>query len=216
MGYSGPGKISGHTGTEHKHRKAFSKIKSYQQSQNRSNYSKSGDFILPIKSSVPTNYQQAYQQDRKFKLFFKLPVFLITIIVIGFVFVKSSSHYKDALNARNYHQKQDLEAIKMQVQRDDYLFLVHSGYYYYRRKQLSTAQSEFIRALSIDEYGKDARIGLTKTLIERCIAYHEGCEEIQPNLDFIRGMKYLPELKIKELEDQFKYVVMHEVSVQRN
>lgn len=215
MGLPGHFKITGHSGTEFKHRKAFEKIKSYQeQSKHAKNAFNEDSFKLPITSSVPTNYQEAYKQERRIKLFFKLPVFIVSVILIGFVFIKSSNHYKDALNARNYQQKIALETIMEAVHREDYLFLVNSGYYYFRRKKLSTAQWEFTRALSIDEYGKDARIGLTRTLIERCKAYHEGCEEIQTNLDFIRGMKYLPEEKIKELESQLNFVVIQEAPSQ--
>jgi len=207
MGFPGHFKIAGHSGTSFKHRKAFDKRKAYQKQS--SNTKKSADktsIKLPIKSSVPTDYQKAYQQERRFKLFFKLPVFLITIIVIGFVIVNSSSHYKEALNARNHSNKIELEMVMEAVQREDYLFLVNSGYYYYRRKKLDTAQWEFTRALSIDEYGKEARIGLTRTLIEQCKEYHRACDEISENIEFIRGMKYMSDSKIKEMEEQVDLV----------
>ncbi len=217
MGFPGHFKIAGHSGTSFKHRKAFEKIKSYQeQSKNEKTSFDEGTYKLPIKSSVQTNYQEANKQDRRMRLFFKLPVFLISVIVFSFVFVKSSKYYKNMLNARNQQEIIGFKTVQETGNLEDYIFFVNSGYYHLRRKQTSTAQSEFIRALSIDKYGKDARIGLTKTLIERCKDYHEGCEEIQANLNFIRGMKYLPEEKINELEEQFNFVVLHEVRSQRD
>ena len=195
MGFAGL-KISGHSGSEFKHRTAFSKRKTL-----KSSSSESGDFALPITDSLPTDYQKIYDQDRKMRLFFKLPVFLISLMVIGYVTLGSSSHYEDALKDRNYEQLSSANTVEETEAFQDYAFYSNSGYYHLRNNQLYIAQREFSRALEIDEYNIDARIGLTKTMIERCRQLHEVCEEVQPQLDFLRKMKYLNEKQIKNLKE---------------
>ena len=159
MGFAGL-KISGHSGSEFKHRKAFSQRRTSENSA-----SKTEVFALPIIDAQPTDYQKIYDQDRKLRLFFKLPLFLIALIVIGYVTIGSSSANKAALNAENNEQ---FNTVKETEIIQDYDFYINSGYYYLGKNKLNTAQREFTRALGIDEYNIDARIGLTKTMIERC------------------------------------------------
>jgi len=70
---------------------------------------------------------------------------------------------------------------------------------------LNTAQWEFFRAISIDEYGKGARVGLTRTLIAQCEGYQKECDKIKENLDFLRDMKYLSNSEIEKMGDQYVY-----------
>lgn len=197
MGFSGI-RIPGHSGSEFKHRTVFSKRKTAESSS-----SKSEVFALPITASTPTDYQKIYAQDRKVRLFFKLPVFLISVLIIGYVTLDSSSYFKDALNPRNHEQFNRINTVKETEIIHDYVFFINSGYYHLRNNDLYTAQREFTRALKLDEYNIDARIGLTKTMIERCKQFHEVCEEVQPHLNFLRKMKYLPNSGMKKLQEEF-------------
>lgn len=153
-----------------------------------------------------TDYQKIYQQDRNMRLFYKLPIFLISVIVIGLVIINSTSNSKEALNARNYKQINTINTVKETEVIQDYVFFINSGYYHLRRNEIYTAQWEFTRALKLDEYNIDAQIGLTKTMIERCKQLHEVCEAIQPHLDFLRKMKYLPDTGMKKLQQEFDMI----------
>ena len=207
MGFPGHFKISGHSGTEFKHRKAFSKIKSYKESSNSKNkQSESGEYILPIKATVPTDYQHAYRQDRNMRLFFKLPVFLITLILVSFVVVKTSGGHEMVVEYSIQAPCLDLTPQEKEECLEAYLLFVNSGYYHLNNGELNTAQWEFTRAIYIYEYGKGARIGLTRTLIAQCKDHQKECDNIQVNLEFIRSMKYLPITEIEKMEGQYVYV----------
>jgi len=214
MGFPGHFKITGHSGTEFKHRKAFSKIKSYKESGNhKKNKSDSGEFILPIKASVPTDYQHAYRQDRKMRLYFKLPVFLITLTLISLVLLKNCGKYESSVESRNHQALMDYTIEQKDANAESYIFFLNSGYYHLNRNELNTAQWEFTRALYIDEYGKEARIGLTRTLIAQCKEYQKECDNIQVNLDFLHNMKYLP---IAEIEKMWQKVAFIELVESKN
>ncbi len=207
MGLPGHFKITGHSGTEFKHRKAFEKIKAYkEQAKHAKNAFNEDSFKLPITSSVPTNYQEAYKQERRIKLFFKLPIFIIAIIVISFVSVNFSNHYVDALNARNYQKQLSYRTEKEIKKLENFTFFYNSGNYHLQKNELNAAQLEFTQVLYLDKYNIDARIGLTETLVARCQQYHELCDEAQIQLDFLDDMDFLTKSRIRDLYHQLRFV----------
>ena len=139
------------------------------------------------------------------KLYFKLPIFLIIIALISFGLIKNYEDYNTAVEATNQQALLDYTIEQKEGNIEDYVFFIHSGYYHLNRNELNSAQREFTRALWIDEYGKGARIGLTRTLVAQCEGYQKECEKIKENLDFLRAMKYLPNSEIEKMEDQYVY-----------
>lgn len=206
MGFPGHFKITGHSGTEFKHRKAFDKIKTYRrQSDKKDSTNESSDFIPPILSSAPIDYQQKYVRDRKMRILFKLPLLMISVILLGIVVVKSTNYYKDSLNNKYHQSLIDFTSYKTSKALKNRTFFNNSGYYHLRIGDLYTAQQEFTRALHKDEYDIDARIGLTETLIERCIRNNEVCKEALTNIAFLDDMDYLTKEGIWALSDKLYY-----------
>ena len=93
--------------------------------------------------------------------------------------------------------------------RTAYKVLLQSGNDYLYSKQLDEAQAEYLRALQVDEYGKFARIGLTKVLAKKCELFGVYCEEAQDHLHFIKEMHFLTEGKFMELEKELSIHVQH-------
>ena len=113
--------------------------------------------------------------------------------------------YETAVESRNHQLLMDFNTEQKDANAESYIFFLNSGYYHLNRNELNTAQWEFFRALSINSYGKGARIGLTRTLIAQCKAYQKECENIKEQLDFLGSMKYLPIEEIEEMERQVVY-----------
>ena len=67
---------------------------------------------------------------------------------------------------------------------------VDTGNGYLAHGEPAQAHLEFAQALRIDEYGKDARVGLTKALILRCRTEGKYCEVADDNLAYVLKMKY--------------------------
>ncbi len=207
MGFPGHSKIAGHSGTEFKHRKAFSKIKHYhQQSSVKNNVPGTEEFLLPIPATVPTNYLQAYQKERSIKLLINLPVFLIAISLVGYLLINFSNeceksfvqNYERGLSNLEKNKEEKIRRIK------NFTYFYNSGNYHLQKNELLKAQKKFTRALALDEYNIDARIGLTETLIAQCQQYHLFCKEAQIQLDFLDDTDYLMKEGIWELDDKLR------------
>lgn len=202
MGFPGHFKISGHSGTEFKHRKAFEKIKAYRKQSNETkNHSGKTALKLPIKSSIPIDYQYAYQKNRNLKLFFKLPIFLVSILSIGF-FIANIPKDLGNIYLPKDQELIDAKAKKEAIRLENLTYFYNSGYYHLKRNELEEAHRDFVEVLLKDEYNVDARVGLAETLIARCKQDCVLCEEVHLQLDFIDKMDYLDSWSLRYLRDQ--------------
>lgn len=189
MGFPGHFKIPGHSGTDFKHRKAFSKVKAYQKTRKSVRKhiasSKFGDpGIVSQLQEARTSKANTFATYLSIgsKLFFALA--LLTTFVLGMNWVLNRP-ISISPEPENLAFKKEL--------RDAYHVLVTTGNNFLLGGSLDEAQSEFVRAIKIDEYGELARIGLTKVLAKKCELYNEFCEEAVQQKDFLKEMGYLSE-----------------------
>lgn len=200
MGFPGHFKIPGHSGTDFKHRKAFSKIKKYYRDQQIIRSPKS-DCESAIKATQqnPIKYRFS-KRDKILNLGVKFPLFLLFTTMAFFVLKNFTNYYFTKFEKSNRQFVIDLNKQAEKEKKDAYDLFVRTAQSYLHVNKLDKAQSEFIRALSLDNYGKLARIGLTKTLIKKCKQQQEFCDEIKPHLDYLEQMKYLSKKEIETLE----------------
>ncbi|MEL7248968.1 MAG: hypothetical protein AAFO03_11135 [Bacteroidota bacterium] len=177
----GHSKIPEHSGTDFKHRKAFSKARELLQKKipKRS----------PSSTSPKAPYRSAYAGSGKLPWvlqFIGALVALGAIITLGYVLI--SNYYADPpFAATSFELKQ--QQIKAEKERA-YQIMVDTGNGYLAHGEPAQAHLEFAQALRIDEYGKDARVGLTKALILRCRTEGKYCEVADDNLAYVLKMKY--------------------------
>jgi hypothetical protein len=75
--------------------------------------------------------------------------------------------------------------------------LTKKGYEFLSYNKLKDAQEEFMKALNVDQYGKSANIGLTKTLLEQCEQNQTFCEDAEKYSKLISDMKYVNDENFK-------------------
>ncbi len=193
MGFSGS-KISGHSGTSFKHRKAFVKIKEYYNKNKKVSRNKSNEKEISEKEGGCQREYKVKKFDKVINLGFKLPLFIvftIALIIVGKNYTRALS--KSFLENRSNAQIE--RALNDKIESENaYRVLTRTGFDYLRYEQLNEAQSEFTRALKINSYGKEARIGLTKVLEKKCNLYGEFCKEAELNLEYLKQMNYLEEI----------------------
>ena len=104
----------------------------------------------------------------------------------------------------NYNKAQARKEFKFKDnlanQLTTYNYHVKSGNYYYKEKMYNKAQSEFILAITLNPNLKDANLGLTKTLLQKCLHEHVLCNEAFDYYDQIKNSPYLSEVEKIELE----------------
>jgi len=192
-------KIPGLSGPDFKNRKAFLKIKEYHRKKQRVNSSEEKNYKPNKSNQYPSNKYEVKKTDRIINLTIKLPIFLIIVFVSIAILKNFINHYFTIIDNSDKQLITAVKKRKKEEKKDAYNLLTRSGNYYLSSNKLDEAQSEFTRALNVHKYGKSARIGLTKTLIQKCKQKQILCEEIQPNLNFIKEMNFLSDDEIVAL-----------------
>ncbi len=203
MGFPGHCKIAGHSGTDFKHRKAFSKLKEYKQNTSKK-YGNitTEEFLLPIPAAIPTDYFGAYQRNRRINLLVKLPAFLISICFFGF-FLRHFSNTCTEHSIVNFNEARlEIDKEKELKKMENITYFYHSGNYHLQKNELHKAREYFTRTLAADEDNLDARIGLTETLTMYCHRHNLFCKEARIQLEFLQEMDYLTYDGIWNLEKQ--------------
>ena len=201
MGFPGHFNIPGHSGTDFKHRKAFAKIKDYNRKRSSIDLPKietEKDFKTSPQFSK--KYQLTFAE-KAIKFGFKLPLFLCFIIISFWVFNNFTNHYFSVINNSDKAYQTTVKEYKAKEKRENYDLFIRSGKSHLKANQLNFAQAEFIRALTIYKYAKEARVGLTLTLVEKCNSRKEFCQEAQDHILFLKKMKYLTEGELNALID---------------
>ena len=194
MGFPGHFKISGHSGTDFKHRKLFSEINKYNRTRKSINKSKTNKKENSAKNKpiIKKDYEIS-KYDKYVRLGIKLPIFLtfLTLMIVG---AKSYSNVmEDILGEASLKSKESLTIKEKEDNENAYKVLVESGSQYMKSELLDEAYFEFVRALNVDKYGKDARIGLTKVLVKKCKLKNQNCYEAELNINYLKEMNYISE-----------------------
>ncbi len=188
MGFSGA-YIRGHSGTQQKHRKVFENIKRYKKKIGPKRNSKS---CMNDRFSMPENDARKFTDSKlskRLKLGF---ISIILISLISSVYVISTTESINVIEIHNVKSRQiQKDKIKFEAEQKliDYNYFVESGFSHLKINNLNEAQWEFVRALYVDEYGINARIGLLKVLEIRCEKDGKYCAEAEENRVYLNEMK---------------------------
>ena len=184
-------KIPGHSGTDFKHKKAFSRQKDYYRKKlkEKSKYN-SLDKV--------NTYKVEFKPTEKKNLVLETVKYIgITITFIGLFWIGSKlfeSYKISAKQSIEYHQES-----KNRTKNEAYNVLTKTGLDYFNSGELDMAQEEFILALKINQNGLDARIGLTKVLQAKCIALNKFCVEFEENLEYLQKTQKISLKTIEEI-----------------
>ena len=185
MGFCGS-KISGHSGTEFKHRKAFVSIKAYHE---KTKYFKKSYSYNSNLDKIPLAFEARLKEGwlQKASRFSK--IFLLISSIFFFIGIFSYKLYplnKTDVLEEELNKAQEAATI--------------CGYEYLSENQLKLARKEFLDALAINEKEIKARVGLTKSLVLLCNRHEKYCEAAALNTKFVYDHKYV---KVREIRSWF-------------
>lgn len=177
--------ISGHSGTDVKHKKPFVKLKEYY--KNNPDYPSNAtekSVIAKYENLITTRTES--KVNRLILFFVKIP---LAIMMLGGVVIGSVHFYKLSKNIQV--SKKRRRSVKAEIfMIESYDFLVKSGYYELSRGDMKKAQAEFIRALNIKKMGLEAVVGLTEVLKKRCENESMYCHKYMEYQEYLEKVTY--------------------------
>jgi len=193
MGFSGI-KITGHSGTEFKHRKAFASFKQVSKNPSYKNI------------DAPNNAQfekrdysyKVNKLEQLIKIGFLLPLFLGTLFFAIYLFFDPKIGWFEPLYFNNAAYLENKESEEKRLNREAYAVLVKSGYEYLESNNLDQAHWEFYRALKMYSHAKGANLGMTKTLAIKCQTKGVYCKEAK---DYYESVIRINSVSKKEKEE---------------
>lgn len=189
MGFSGS-KISGHSGTEFKHRKAFyKKLKPMVTGTTNT----PGKDIYPEYSYRELQKARAELRRTNYRkyLLICIPTVILLIIFMGYI----NSQFLANLLGHS-------PTIETQIQEtsiETYHLFVEAGFVALKENRLHDAQLDFMQAIETNHYGKEANLGLTKTLAEACRQRGKFCEKAALYFDFTKSLSDVSEVDLRQL-----------------
>ena len=195
--FPGHFKISGHSGTSQKNKKAFSKQKEYYRKKldNKSR-------IQNVERISPRNHYRPVNKDDKVLKFIKYIGITITLVALVWI---SYLIINELIIAYNISTQKYIENQRKIVTREDneaYKVLIQSGAEYFNENQLDLAQEEFLLALKVRKNGMDAKIGLTKVLGAKCKQFNQYCEEYNKNIKHLKKTNQLTSEQLNEIDEK--------------
>jgi len=189
MGYAGL-KISGHSGTEFKHRKGFEKIKKLNQHTSRT---KNGENEIDenskqlIQKDLNTRFEHAEKYHR-LKMIIGIPILIISALLFSYIIFKGKIDLRISQYATNAYE----ERISKEKKQNDefYRTMISEGNYHLENEKITRAQNSFKSALAMDRYGEEANIGMTKAVIQECISDNRNCQYAIAHLQFVKLKKF--------------------------
>lgn len=175
MGYVG-GKIPGHTGAQQKHKKVFARRKQWAKGRPLAGSGEEG------KRSVVGKYQLQNTGGGLSDWIF---------LLLGGLLIGAGCWWGSAINYSPDGSQIVIEQKPQNFTKEEihaYNFLVKSGGNSLIAKDYRVAAYEFNQALKIAPYGKEARLGLVKTLTLNCAEYHEFCDRVEEQANFVEQM----------------------------
>jgi len=198
MGYGGC-RIPGHSGTQFKHRTAFSRAKHHRSNLRYKNLDYKASSYPNLKNNVGLIREEKTHPVYKilgdaFKWFTAI-LFLLCIAGIAYLIYDSSD-----LSKNESHPEKFLVNLNALYQNDfdkrAYRILNNNGARHLYGNNFDFAQAEFTRALKVNPNGKNARRGLTKILIYKCQTKNQYCEDAQKNIEFLLLKDYATQKEI--------------------
>ena len=189
-----PLKISVHKGTAFKHREAFFRNKRLQPSKISTKGSETEGPYAP--------YQSAYRSSAKLRWILQLVGTVVALAAIIAIVATILSDFPDSPQFTSQAAETEQRKADAETQ-NAYRMLINAGNGHLASNNLDWAQRKFVSALEIDTYGKEACVGLMKTLFAKCETQGVYCEEAEENLVFIQKMTYATE---QELEYYFQQI----------
>lgn len=181
---AGQGKIPGHSGTDFKNRQPyFGQEMPYKKTERISRSRK------PSEHTASAFKQDKY--DRWVQIGFGLPMFLAFVFLAGFGIQYYARIIHDTFIGTDQnipHRIHDAELL--QKRNDSYQFLLAEGEAYLEIQDWDEAQRAFLAAFHFFEYGKQANIGLTKVLLQKCKYDKASCDWAADYTQFLVKMEY--------------------------
>lgn len=182
MGYCGL-KISGHSETSFKHRKAFQTRKANLQKSMRYGLKKYKHTVIePYKdtSEERSTLKSKIIASRSLKIISISGLLFIILLFPYFIYL---GLYNIDINAKSISQERTIE--KQKEKGNAYEMQIKAGQRYLKNGKLDDAQYEFVLALSNKKYGIEARKGLYNVLDLKCIEFGLLCNEAQENKEYL-------------------------------
>ncbi len=168
MSVLGTGKISGHSGTAQKHRKAFKDIRALQKKKVRINGAK-----------VQHNLGETPKWEARNSHHPKSKSMHIIVISIGFLCLLTGGYWMYNTSGFTAYQGeliQQEEGRQNRQKEEAYHLLVNSGENYFRANSFVAAQEEFTLALKLYPEGERALLGMAQTLASKCLYLEIDCQ----------------------------------------
>jgi tetratricopeptide (TPR) repeat protein len=194
----GQGKVAGHSQTDFKHRRGFSKIKALQNKSARTNGETSFQF------SIETGEKRYIQEDNHWEKRLKV---LAGITLLAFVGILTLTLQKKAKSAAVEESKKPVSWISSnetpfteEELARAYRMNVSSGQAYLQAEKYEKAEEYFQRALHFEKGGAAANVGLLEVVCRRCYLNDINCEGAKVYLDRVKANKWLDKATLKNLE----------------
>ena len=186
-GISHGGKIPGHSGTDFKHRKAFSGPKAFY---------KNGRIFSKKKLAASSQSFEEILKARKHQKRVESRILIYLVLFIGILTISCLWYFDQNYPAYVYKQEQQrLEQyqnskLEKQLKEDmeDYSVLVNIGNINLDHGKLNEAQGLFSSALRIFPNGIEGHIGMEKTLRLQCFTNSQNCKEAQNYAAFVKSL----------------------------
>lgn len=168
MSVLGPGKISGHSGTAQKHRKAFKDARAWQKKKVR---------ISGGRIQQNLGHEQKWEErsaDHR-----KNTAIRLVVISIGVLCLLATVFWIYSTSDFSTYQTELMEQEEARQHREKgeaYRLLVNSGENYLRANSFVAAQEEFTLALKLYPQGEKALLGMTQTLASKCLYLEIDCQ----------------------------------------
>jgi len=190
----GGGKIAGHSGTDFKHRVAYSAIKKYNRKNNPPSKHRSSN------PKPPSRYQ--YNESTIFLNLTSTLILILTFLIVGFLFFQETAPL--VLKTTDYEQlRLTREAIRQQEFNDSRLtnfsYYLNVGELYYNRGNQEAAQANFQKALSYTDKEQDIYVKYARSLSEQCYQDGYNCNTAAAYIEYVANKQLVSNSEINAL-----------------
>jgi tetratricopeptide (TPR) repeat protein len=192
----GQGKVAGHSQTDSKHRRGFSKIKALQNKLARTNGETS------LQSSIETGEKRYIQKDNHWEKRLKILASIFIMLFIGtlvFTLKEDGGKHFYTKSAKEIYTVAEYNFTKAELI-DAYNTNVLEGKGFLNLQSYKEAEPYFQRALSFNNDGVEANLGLLKVACYRCYLEVVNCEGAKEYLDKAKVNDWLSESDLEHLE----------------
>ena len=187
------GNISAHRGTEFKHRVIFMELKTNQEGKMRLGHSKVGLV------KIPPSKMKTFTKNSLVTSIIIASLLLVLFGVIGVVLHRAAGVFMSTVETSDEEYCEELNHYHLELSKElghgrfvgnPYQFFVDNGNYYLKSGNIVLAQEDFQRALKVEPYGEEARLGLIKVLEHHCSVDSIHCEELEEQRVFADRMGF--------------------------